>query len=189
MKKKGIILTIICIAFIATQSKAQFNYIGGGIVLTTANNGYVLNDYEFYNNTFGFDIRMNYNYSKKIQIAPDVKIYLPNKESFPNGGSTKTTVFAFNLNGHFILNSRSRNSYRLYLLAGAHISGWNIVDKRGSTTYGNYNSKDFKFVPGGNVGAGMQFKLSNRLLFYAEAKYVISQANQLIFNPGILYNF
>lgn len=186
--KKLLFISFFLLAVAGNQLKAQFNYIGGGIALATANNGYVVNGYEYYNNTFGFDIRMSYDYSKKFKIVPDLKIYLPRKESFPNGSFTKSTVLAFNLNGHFILNHRSRDSFRLYLLAGAHVSGWSLTDER-VTVFQTYDDKNFKFVPGANAGAGMQFHIGTRMLFFAEAKYVISQSHQLVFSPGLLYNF
>ena len=189
MKKIVVVLIFLC-AFTALESKAQFNYIGGGIALSTADNGYKLDGYEYFNKAFGIDVRMSYNFNKKLKIVPDFKIYLPNTDSYEynHGGFTKTTVFAFNLNAHFILNARSRNSYRLYLLAGGHVSGWNIVDQL-ETNFVTNDIKEFKFVPGANAGAGMQFHLGTRFLFFAEAKYVISQSHQLVFTPGLLYNF
>lgn len=188
MKKILSAFVIVLAIFSVKHVNAQFNYFGGGIALSTTNSGYEFNKYEFFNNTFGIDLRLNYDYSKKLQIVTDLKIYLPNKESLAYESSTKTTVFAFNVNGHFILNPKTRESYRLYLLGGVHISGWNIVDQR-ETPIETYDDKIFKFVPGGNVGAGMQFEMANRLLFFAEAKYVISKSYQLVFTPGILYNF
>lgn len=173
---------------ISHKAMAQFNYVGGGAALTTTNSGYVFNEQEFFNKSFGFDIRMSYDYSKKLKIVPDIKIYLPNKETYPNGSYSKTTVFVLNLNAHFILNSRSRKSYRVYLIAGAYTSGWNVVDKR-VTKYDTYDDKVFKPIFGGNAGAGMQFKIANRVLFFAEAKYVIAQTYQLVFTPGLMYNF
>ena len=190
MKKIIVLVLLIATITFTNKAKAQFNYIGGGIVLTPGGE-YKYDGNLYYNNSFGIDLRASYKYSKKLKIVPDLNIYLPNKESFPNGGESKITVFAFNLNAHYILNSRSRDNYRLYLLVGAHVGGWNIKDNR-VTSFGpntTLDIKEFKIVPGGNAGAGMQFKLANRILFFAEIKYVIANTNQLVFNPGILYEF
>ncbi len=188
--KKLAVLLIVFVSLFLQKGNAQFNYIGGGVALSTTNSGYVYNEQEFFNNSFGIDVRMNYDYNKKIQIVPDVKIYLPNEESYSynDGGYTKTTVFVLNLNTHLILNSRSRQSYKVYLIAGVYSSGWNIIDKR-ITEYETYDDKVFKMVFGGNAGAGMQLKIANRILFFAEAKYVIAESNQLVFTPGLMYNF
>lgn len=186
---KKIIVLVLLIATIAftNKAKAQFNYIGGGIVLATGGE-YKYDGNLYYNNSFGIDLRASYNYSKKLKIVPDLNIYLPNKESFVSGGASKITVFAFNLNAHYILNSKTRDSYRLYLLVGVHVGGWNIKDNR-SSIMGVVDINEFKIVPGGNVGGGMQFKLANRMQFFAEVKYVIAKANQLVFSPGLLYEF
>jgi len=176
--------------FLAKNAHAQFNYIGGGIALATGGE-YEFDDYLYYNKSFGIDLRASYDYNKKLKFVPDFKIYFPNKESFDAGGESKTTVIAFNLNAHFILNSKTRSNYHVYLLVGGHVSGWNISDTR-VPSFGSQPQLDvneFKFVPGGNAGAGMQFNIGSRTLFFAEVKYVISTANQLAFSPGLLYEF
>ena len=180
----GALLTVLILT--SVKSFAQFNYIGGGIALATGGE-YVYKELPYYNKSFGIDLRASYDLNKKIKIVPDVKFYLPNKETLASGGESKTTVIVFNLNAHYIVNPRARNSYRLYLLAGAHVGGWNIIDNHVSLQ-GTVDVKEFKIVPGGNVGGGMQFKLGTRTQFFAEIKYVISSANQLVFSPGILYN-
>ncbi|MBU8893661.1 MAG: outer membrane beta-barrel protein [Bacteroidales bacterium] len=191
MKKILLFATfIIALSFIKNSAIAQLNYIGGGIALATGAE-YNLNDYLYYNKSFGIDLRASYDYSKKLKIVPDFKIYLPNKEEFITGGESSTTVFVFNLNAHYILNPKTRETYRLYLLAGAHVGGWNITDNRIPSVGSDpqLDVKEFKFVPGGNIGGGMQFVLSNRILFFAEAKYVIAKTNQLVFSPGLMYEF
>jgi len=190
MKKILLIaLIIICFGF-ASKTKAQFDFIGGGIVLATGGE-YKLNGYPYYNKSFGINIRASYNYNKKLKIVPDLNIYLPKSEEFATGGSSKTTVVAFNLNGHYIINHKTRESYRVYLLAGAHVSGWSIQDSR-TLSFGPVSElevKEFKFVVGANIGGGMELQVSNQLKFFAEVKYVISTSKQLAFNPGLIYEF
>lgn len=187
MKKIIILLLIITSIISVKKAKAQFNFIGGGIVLTTGGE-YKYDGNLYYNKSFGINLRANYNYNKKLKIVPDFNLYFPNKETFNLGGQSKVTVFVLNINAHYVLNSRSRDNYRVYLLAGAHIGGWNIKDNR-SSILGTVDVSEFKILPGGNVGAGMQFKLADRIQFFAEVKYLIANANQLVFNPGILYEF
>lgn len=190
MKKTiALFFILLTIAFI-NKAKGQFNFIGAGIVLATGGE-YKYDGTLYYNKSFGINLRANYNLNKKLKIIPDFNIYLPNKETFVTGGESKVSVFVLNINAHYILNYKSRDSYRIYLLAGAHIGGWNIKDNRtlfvGSNTTLDLN--EFKIVPGGNVGAGMQLKLADRIQFFAEVKYVIANTNQLVFNPGVLYEF
>lgn len=187
MKKLLLIIILIAISAINHITKAQFDHVGGGIGLATGGE-YNYEELPYYNGSFGFDLRLSYDYSKKLKIVPDFKFYLPNKEEFFTGGESKTTVFALNINAHYILNSKTRESYRLYLLFGAHVGAWNIKDSRVGLTE-TLDVNEFIFVPGANLGAGMHFAVSNRTKVFAEVKYVIATSNQLVFTPGILYNF
>lgn len=187
MKKFIVLFSLISsVLMFGNSAKAQFDYFGGGIALATGGE-YIHDGYSYYNNSFGIDLRASYDYNKKLKIVPDFKIYLPNKEEFVVGES-KTTVSVFNLNAHFILNSKTRNSYRLYLLGGAHIGAWNIKDNRAAMT-GTLDINAFKFAPGANAGVGMQFVIGNKTLFFAEVKYIIAKTNQMVFTPGLLYSF
>ena len=190
MKKTVLFFSaFIAIMFSTNSVNAQFDYIGGGIALTTGGE-YEFDNYYYYNKSFGIDLRASYDYNKKLKFVPDFKFYLPNKDVFMTGGESKTTVFAFNLNAHYILNSKTRSNYHVYLLFGGHISGWSITNNLVSSVgLPQLDVKEFKFVPGGNAGAGMQFNIGTRTLFFAEVKYVISKANQLVFSPGLIYEF
>ncbi|MFC2103843.1 outer membrane beta-barrel protein [Bacteroidota bacterium] len=182
-----IIFLISALLLLKSESKAQFDYIGGGIVLATGGE-LKYDSYSYYNKSFGIDLRANYDYSKKLKIVPDFKFYLPNKEKFAAGGESKTTVYVFNLNIHYVLNSRSRNTYRLYLLGGAHVGAWQLTDSRVPSFGSPLDVSAFKFVPGANAGAGMQFQINDQTFFFAEIKYVISKANQMVFTPGLLFS-
>jgi hypothetical protein len=190
MKKAFFFLIVFFMVLISANTvKAQFDYIGGGIALATGGE-YEFDDFYYYNKSFGIDLRASYDYNKKLKFVPDFKIYLPNKETYITGGESKTTVFAFNLNAHYILNSKTRSNYHVYLLFGGHVSGWRITNTLiSSVGLPPLDVREFKFVPGGNAGAGMQFHIGSRTLFYAEVKYVISSANQLVFSPGLMYEF
>jgi len=184
MKKIFTVVVLLALSISFKPAQAQFEYIGGGVALATGGE-YRYGGYSYYNKSFGIDLRAVYDYSKKLQIVPDFKVYFPYKESFTAGGEAKTTVVAFNLNAHYILNPRPRTSYRLYFLGGAHFSGWFLKDDRVSVTE-IVDVNEFKFIPGVNAGAGMQFQINANFLFFAEAKYVVSKANQLVFTPGFL---
>jgi len=187
MKKLLLIIILITLSTLNHSTKAQFDYIGGGVALATGGE-YNYNELPYFNNSFGIDLRASYDYSKKLKIVPDFKFYFPDKEEFFTGGESKATVFVLNINAHYILNSKTRESYRLYLLFGAHVGAWNIKDNRVGIIE-TLDVNEFKIIPGANLGAGMQFDVSNRTKVFAEVKYVIASTNQLVFTPGILYNF
>ena len=183
----GFFFLFATLIFFNNKSFAQFDYWGGGIVLATGGE-YKYDDLPYYNKSFGIDLRLNYDYSKKIKIVPDFKFYIPNKEELVLPGESSTvTVFVLNINAHYILNSRSRDNYRLYLLGGAHVGGWNIKDYHTENT-GVVDVKTFRVVPGVNAGAGMLFPLGSQSFFFAEVKYVLANSRQLVFTPGLLFS-
>ncbi len=184
--KKHLLLILLAIFLISiSPAKAQFDYIGGGVALATGGE-YKYDGSAYHNKSFGIDVRANYDYSKKFKIVPDFKFYLPYKDPTLSSGESKTTVFVLNINAHYIINSKTRDKYRLYLLGGAHLGGWNINDNHVENTR-TVDVKTFKFIPGANVGAGMVFPYDSSIMFFAEVKYVIAQTNQLVFTPGLLF--
>ncbi|MCB2197391.1 MAG: porin family protein [Bacteroidetes bacterium] len=186
--KKILITLIVLTAIIGSKPvRAQFESFGGGIALATGGKYEYDDGLDYSNKSFGFDLRAVYDFNKKLDIVPDIKFYLPNKTEY-NNGSDKVTAFAFNLNLHYILNPRSRDNYRVYILGGAHVGMWQIKDDHYSDVYNSfYDINEFKFFPGANVGAGMQLSFNDRFMFFAEAKYVLAKTNQLVFTPGFLF--
>ncbi|MDA3954549.1 MAG: hypothetical protein PF485_12955 [Bacteroidales bacterium] len=187
MKKLLVIIILITLSTVNHTTKAQFDYVGGGVVLA-AGGEYNYAGLPYYNNSIGFDLRLSYNYNKKLKIVPDLKFYLPNKEVFLEGGESKVTVFVLNINAHYVLNPKTRNTYQTYLLAGVHFGAWKIKNSLVGV-YDTLDINEFKFAPGANVGAGMIFAVGNRTKLFAEVKYLIATANQLAFTPGLIYNF
>lgn len=180
-------LTILFTFWLTSKSFAQFNKVGGGLILATGND-YVYEGISYYNKSVGINIRTNYHLNKKLEITPGLNIFLPNKESFADGGESSTTVYALNIDAHLILNPRTRNNFYFYVIGGVHASGWQIKDDHRSILLGRiYKYNKFLLVPGVNLGSGLQFKIGQKIDFFTEVKYTISKTHQLVFNPGILY--
>lgn len=187
MKKFLFLFILFGIGAINQNLTAQFDYFGGGGVLSTGGK-YEFEDVTYINKSIGIDLRASYNYSKKLKIVPDFKFYFPQTKKYANGGDSKVTVFALNVNAHFILNAKSRDKYKMYLLAGAHVGAWQLKNDRVEVSGDPLDVNDFKFVPGANLGGGLLFDVGNRTKVFVEAKFVVSQASQLVFTPGLLYN-
>lgn len=164
---------------------AQLSKIGGGIVIATGGK-YLYNDFEYFNKSFGFDVRAEYDLNKKLKLVPDIQIFLPNTFNYTDGGQSKTTLYAFDLNLQYILNPKK--DFKYYFMGGAHIGGWHIIDKHDAVIGDNIDFSVFKFDFGANAGAGFKMKVNYRLSFNAEVKYVIGKSRQLIFSPGFIYD-
>lgn len=184
MKKFFLLISLILLISPFRHAEAQLSKIGGGIVLATGGR-YIYNDLEYFNNSFGFNIRAEFDVNKKLKVVPDFHIFLPNKFEYPSGGESKTTLIAFNLNANYILNPKK--DFNFYFLGGFHLGGWSLKDQHEDVDE-NINYNDFKFDYGVNAGGGIKFKISNRLVFYAEVKYTIAKTNQMVFSPGLIYD-
>lgn len=81
-----------------------------------------------------------------------------------------------NANAHYMLGNESMWFYPL--------AGFNLANLKADVPGSDSSSK-----LGLNLGAGIQFPVSEMLDFTAEAKYVISDADQFVIGIGLLYKF
>ena len=148
-------------------------------------------DYEagYTNNSLGLNVRANWSLGKKFDFVPDLTVFLPKKIQYPDGGESATTVYALNVNFHYILNYRTRSNFYVYFLGGVHAGGWHIKDDHRSGLLGKtYDFNTLSFVPGANLGGGLRFKIGYKTEVFAEANYLISKTSQLVFTPGVLFH-
>lgn len=184
--KKFVLLSILFLSVTSLwNAKAQLTKIGGGIVLATGGR-YLFNDFEYFNKSFGFNIRSEFDINKKLKVVPDFQIFLPNKFEYPNGGESKTTLLALNINANYILNPKK--DFNFYLLGGLHLGGWNIKDSHEEAGGEIVDFNEFKFDYGVNAGGGFKFNINYRLIFFAEVKYTIAKTGQMVFSPGLIYD-
>jgi len=186
MKNIIIIVSFFLLFFSSFKGNAQLTKIGGGFSLATGAR-YLYNDLEYFNKSIGFDIRAEFDVTKNIKIVPDFQIFLPNTFEYPAGGESKTTLLALDLNGHFILASSKKVDF--YAIGGFHIGGWNIKDKHIEMTEGEVDYSAFKIDVAANIGAGIEIKITRQLGVFADVKYIVSNSNQLVFTPGLIYEF
>jgi len=178
-------IIIAVLLFSGINANAQLTKIGGGVVIATGGR-YLYDGFEYFNKSFGFDIRAEYDLNKKLRLVPDFQIFLPNTFDYTAGGESKTTLYAFDLNLQYILNPKK--DFKFYFLGGGHIGGWHIKDKHSSAIGEDIDYSVFKFGFGANAGAGFKMKINYRLSFNAEVKYVIGKSRQMIFTPGFIYD-
>lgn len=188
MKKQLICICIFVFTLLLWKHGcSQLNKLGGGIILATGND-YIYDNFSYFNQSLGVNIRTSYSLNKQIEIVPDLNIFLPNKEEFTLGGESKTTLIALNLNIHYTVNPRS--NVKLYVLCGAFLEAWFIKDNHiSSFETDHFNVDTQKIIPGANIGGGLQFKIGQKIDSFAEVKYTIAKTHQLVFTPGILYTF
>lgn len=145
MKSTKLLLLAISLIILATPALAETKGWGAGIAL--------------HDGEFGVQGRKDFWLGGDIsQITGQFSVYFPEK-----------TVFALDLDYHFVIKSESGSS-RFYPLAGI----------------------DFKFNGDGsdfglNLGGGANFLLTEKMAAFAEVKYVISDWDGFGFALGVYF--
>jgi outer membrane protein X len=114
---------------------------------------------------------------ENMGISPSLVFYFPKKE---NG----LKYSLWELNGNFNYYFITEGSAHVYGLAGLNIAGYKA--KYESDFFDDYSSSDTEV--GLNLGGGVNFVTKNdKLLPFAELKYVISDFDQLCIFAGIKF--
>ena len=125
--------------------------------------------YGFEVEEIGVQIRGAYRVNDTWRGETDYTYYLD--------GTENVSFWELNLNGNYIF--FDNGSAKAYALAGLNFFHVNLdlVFADGSTT-----------ETGFNLGAGGELGISDRLKGFAELKYAISDADQLLLAAGVLFN-
>ena len=98
-----------------------------------------------------------------------------------NGVTAEQSASEFELNGLYFLNSTADADFNVYLLAGV-----NYMNIKSTASAENSNSTPSELSLaqfGMNVGVGVDYEITDKILPFAEVKYVL--ANQLVFGIGL----
>ncbi|KAB7530212.1 outer membrane beta-barrel protein [Flagellimonas olearia] len=113
---------------------------------------------------------------EKLVIAPDFGYYFPKKE-----GGVKMNMFEINGNvNYYFVADESLGFYGLGGLNYTHVK----VDFDNDFINGSGSSGEV----GLNLGAGANFPIGENFLPFAEVKYVLGDADQLVIAAGIKFN-
>lgn len=119
--------------------------------------------------------------TEKIDVEVGIEYFFPSKVSFL-GAETKTTLMTINLNGRYNFTEGKAVVYGLaglsYGFASSKITGSGLMD-------GTYSSNDIGF----NIGAGVDYKLSDNFGVYGQAGYTAGSTGQVFAHVGVAYFF
>lgn len=127
-------------------------------------------------NSIGINAGGYYSFDEKIRAGANFKFYFPDKE-----GGAKLTVWELNFNGNYIF--VEDEGKRAYGLAGINITSVNF-DFDGNDFFGGGSASDSEF--GLNLGIGGEYDVNFGSL-YAEIKYIVSDADQLVIGAGVRF--
>jgi opacity protein-like surface antigen len=172
MKIISRVILLSFLVFSASTAYAQSDNIkiGGGIILGTGVSGIDQVD-----NNFGLKVDGIYTINEEFRAGADFGFYFPHEE---NG--FKQTVWELNFNGNYVFHNQ--DALLLYGLGGINIT--NISFDQSNNQGFNISGSDSEF--GLNVGGGLEYGLDFGDLF-AELKYVLSDADQLVLGAGVRF--
>lgn len=118
-----------------------------------------------------------YTINEQFRGAADLIYYFPNEDDF--GGNF--TWFEVNLNGHYLFTAEE--DLTAYALAGLNFASFSY-DLPSFQGFGGGKVSDTEV--GLNIGAGLEYDI-DFALFYAELKYALSSADQLVISAGLRF--
>ncbi|MFH5832435.1 outer membrane beta-barrel protein [Halalkalibaculum sp. DA3122] len=168
---KTIILSTLLAVFTVSTGYAQTGEIkiGGGLIFGSGVTGIDQVD-----NDLGIRVDGIYTINEEFRAGADLGFYFPHEE---NG--FKQTVWELNFNGNYIFHSEEE--LLLYGLGGLNITSISFDQSSQGFTASGSDSE-----VGLNLGGGLEYGLNFGDLF-AELKYVLSDADQLVLGAGVRF--
>lgn len=121
----------------------------------------------FFKNDGGSDLGLNlkagFGLNENMEISPSINYY------FVDG----FTAFDINADFHYLFGSE--DSFRFYPLGGINFY---------RVSADGYSASEIQF----NLGGGTRYPLNDNISLYGEGKFMIGDADGLVFSAGILFN-
>lgn len=179
--KKIIVFTALIIGglFLAThQAVAQDGSIkvGGGLIFGSG----VYNGGSDLNNDLGLRINGYYTINEQFRAGADIGYFFPKKQ---NG--VTANFWELDLNGNYFFYNDSDNGASAYALAGLNYMNLKL-DYDSSSQYGSFSGSASDSQAGLNLGVGGEYAVNFGVL-YAELKYVLSDADELVLGAGVRF--
>lgn len=117
----------------------------------------------------GLNLRAGYGLNDNWRVAADYLTY------FIEGSGVSYNEINLNANYSF-----GTDTFRPYGLAGLNVSTVKVE-------FLGFSSSDTEF--GLNAGGGLQYFVAEKVALYGEARYVISEFDQLVIGVGVIFQF
>ena len=175
--KKFLFISLL-MSFVSSLANAQFSGIGGGIALSS---GFPFHNMQYEENKSGviaLSFKGIYELKDPLDISPSITIFYPHITQLLSSKTTVTT-FMFDINGHYVFSHLEK--FKPYGIAGLNMLFAQKKEATGLTVF-----KESDNPVGINLGIGTYLKLTDKLDFFGEVKYIFSKYDQFMANGGIL---
>ncbi len=183
---KKIILTLFVLFTCLTGALCQFPKIGIGL---NSGSGFHYNnetaDRDLYRSPLlGIYLKAGFETKTPLQITPSFIFYIPRDNKIPDIGSTykstRTGEYQFNIDGDYLF--FAPGWFDLYGLAGINVTVAKIKWEDGTFSPSVDNALGFNF------GAGLNFKITDKITLNSEAKIIAGKYRQLVINAGAVFD-
>ena len=176
------LIAVLAVTLLSAEAYASGEVIlGGGLVYGSdiARPGLQLGGY------YAFDRNSKL---ANLRLGLDLDVFLSNSDDF-EGGTTTVSWMDLDVNGQYVFLAPKDQPFLVYGLAGLNFARVGVnVDYNEMLSARDIDNHDLRV--GVNLGAGAEYavdvgeKNGADFSLYAEGKYVISEANQLVFAAG-----
>jgi outer membrane protein X len=136
---------------------------------------------------FGLGAKFQYNVLDPLRLDGSFTYFLPKTEG-AGFAEAKTSMWDFSVNAHWLL--PLGGSLTVYPLAGLGILGVSSSVEADLGGFGSYDASASASEFGFNLGGGIDFKLTEKLILNAEVKYKICGTwSRLLISAGLAYKF
>ncbi len=129
----------------------------------------------------GIFARGQYDFTEQIRAALTINFFFPETEEV-SVIETRSQVTTINADGHYIF--LDQDPFKVYGLLGL-----NFAIANAEVSGPGFDEDDSESELGVNLGVGGQYFVNETFSPFAEIKYVIGEADQLVIMAGVLFYF
>jgi outer membrane protein X len=169
--------TLLAVASVFAQEKGSMA-AGGNLVFGTGDS--------FTN--FGIGGKFQYNVTDPIRLEGSFTYFLPKKQGISGIAETSVSMWDLSVNAHYLVPVADK--LKVYPLAGLGIMGTRASADVDLGEWGSYGGSASTSEFGFNIGGGVDYELTDKLILNAELKYRIgSDWSRFLISAGLAYKF
>jgi len=170
--------TLLAGILFSTNATAQFTRIGGGLTFSPG-----IDNINFETGNPGLNARGVFEINEKLWVVPSLTFYMPKSRTYTSGEIRKTFFGSFDANITYTLTTESTSLF--YALGGLNVTAlYSVV-----TTENPSLEDKSAFLPGVNIGTGIEMIVMEDINAITQIKYVVGKppSQYLVISLGVHY--
>ncbi|GHV23158.1 hypothetical protein FACS1894174_08690 [Bacteroidia bacterium] len=137
---------------------------------------------------FGIGGKFQYNVTTPIRLEGSFTYFLPKKQGISGIAESSVSMWDLSVNAHYLFSVAEK--VKVYPLAGLGILGTSASAEVDFGEYGSYGGSASTSEFGFNIGGGIDYGLTDKLILNAELKYKLGSTwDRLLISAGLAYRF